>query len=157
MSSVAARRSTYIPPHPSLTGPRAVRRLPLMNWQWISFGEAETSAAAAGQNEFSLRVRLTGPWQSTITAASSSRDLWPPAPLPAPHLSRLGRRAGEAAVRQRVSLSLKPWCLPTFCSTGRAHRRAATVKCTIRRAWRPFFFFLTSITPTTTTSRALTL
>lgn len=82
--------------------------------------------------------------------------LTPPPQLPAPHLSTLGRRAGEAAVHQRVSLSLKPWCLPTFCSTGRARRRAATVKCTIRRAWRPFFL-LTSITPPTTTSGTLTL
>lgn len=30
------------------------------------------------------------------------------------------------------------WCLPTLCSTGRAHRLATTVKCMIRRAWRPF-------------------
>lgn len=102
MSSVAARRSTYIPPHPSLTGPRTVRRLPLMNWQWISFGEVETSAAAAGQNEFSLRVRLTGPWRSTITAASSSRDLWPRPPtsrstsLQAGPACRRSRRPSES-------------------------------------------------------------
>ena len=30
------------------------------------------------------------------------------------------------------------WCLPTLCSTGRARRRATTVKCMVRRAWRSF-------------------
>lgn len=41
----------------------------------ISF--SRPSWAPRGQNEFSLHVGLTGLWQSPITAASTSHDLWP--------------------------------------------------------------------------------
>lgn len=83
MSSVVERRLTGT--HGEFDR-RAVRRLPFMNWQWISFSSLSW-AELAGQNEFTLHVRLlafcttiTGPWQSPITAASSSRNLWPPTP-----------------------------------------------------------------------------
>lgn len=143
MSSVVVRCCTYI--HPEHFDRHAVRCLPFMNWEWISFS--------------SLRwVCRLDRMSSVYMSGSLGRDSLPsllllPAitfdPPPPSHLFRLGRWAEEACVCQRVSLSLKLWCLPTFCSTGRARRQAATVKCTIRRAWRHFFSFVffTSISP----------
>lgn len=66
----------------------------------------------AGQNRFTLHVRLTGPWQSPITAASSSHDLWPHLPLSSLQAGAAssscrpaGNRARCASVSSRLSES----------------------------------------------------
>lgn len=92
MSSAVLRCCTFI--YPQQLDRHAVRRLPFMNWQWISFSSLKW-ACRAGQNEFSLHVRLTGPWQSPITAASSSHNLWPPCLPLHPHPISLGWDGGQ--------------------------------------------------------------
>lgn len=76
-----------------------------------------SDVAAGGQNEF----RLGGPWPTVHHHHHHHRCLFrlqtfdpPPTLLPVPHPPG----PGHGAVRQRVSLSLEPWCLPTSCSTG---------------------------------------
>lgn len=87
------------------------------------------------------------------TLALSASDLWPsPTLLPGP----LPPIPGHGAVRQRVSLSLGPWCLPTSCSTGHGRPLVGSFcQAHCQMSVEAFFFFLLNFYATTTTTLIL--
>lgn len=136
------RRSAYILPPPLLDS-----RLPLMNLQWVSFGrEAEVPMWRPVDRMSSGSVGRDRPSTTTTTAASSgSRPLTPPLCSPC-HIPP--GRATAPSVRESACRWSHDACRPFVQQAVAARRREATVKCTVRRAWRPcFFFFSTSTSP----------
>lgn len=100
----------------------------------------------AGQNEFSLHVRLTGPWQSPITAASSSHNLWPPPPPIS--LGWDGGQKKPASVRESACRWSYDACRPFVQqAVPAARQQLSSARSDERGGTFLFSFFFTSISP----------
>lgn len=100
---------------------------------------------SAGQNEFSLHVRLTGLWQSPITAASSSHNLWPSSISLGWDGGQKKLAGGCASVRESACRWNYDACRPFVQQAVPAARQLLSSTRSEERGGT--FFFFTSISP----------